>query len=202
MLSHCLTLNSYAWICTTYSTTSVKETTRTLWRRHQPTRPQDPHWRQLLRPSQRCRNFTLRITDSKIHRCGTDADLDITDMQLRRIGNGSQRYRFQATADTLIQYLHKQGSKLKVLAFSPLDYFGKPHDPDVNGHYWPHYHYYKATFTDGLGINTAVARPLRNWKVDFPEPWVLNEFDYEWEEEMVVREDILGSNLTLQEMRL
>jgi hypothetical protein len=128
---------------------------------------------------------TLRITDSKIHRCGTDADLDITDMQLRRMGNGSQRYQFQATADTLMQYLHKQGSELKLLAFSPLDYFGKPHDPDVNGHYWPHYHYYKATFTDGLGINTAVVRPLRNLKVEFPESWVLNEFEYEWEEMVV-----------------
>jgi hypothetical protein len=119
---------------------------------------------------------TLRITDPKAYRSGTNLRLTITEEQNGVIRSGSQRHHFHTAANALMQYLNDHGSKVKLLAFSPIDEFTACRDPDLNGHFWPHYYYYKATFTDCFGNNTAVARPLKLWKLDFPESWILSQF--------------------------
>ncbi|KAF2688982.1 hypothetical protein K458DRAFT_155483 [Lentithecium fluviatile CBS 122367] len=69
-----------------------------------------------------------------------------------------------ALADQLLKYLHKEGSKIKVLAFSPLHCADErpPLKMCGGGMRWPHFYYVKAKMVGSRRWEEVVARPLVN----------------------------------------
>jgi hypothetical protein len=93
----------------------------------------------------------------------------------RSLQGGEQRYAFHARADGLMQFLGECGSKIKVLAFSPMERLVKPGSPDKHGFIWPNYFYYREEMTDHKGSHVSVARPLADWKREFPGATILED---------------------------
>jgi hypothetical protein len=78
-------------------------------------------------------------------------------------------------ANKVLSYLFTRGSKIKVLAVSPLanrqSYSSE--SEDENGHIFPHYYYMKGKVWDMLGREDVVARPVGLASLELPESTIL-----------------------------
>lgn len=116
---------------------------------------------------------TLRISDATSYT--SERTMPKTPKQ-----QAEWRYAFQARAHGVIQYLAARSSGVKVLGFSPVVKILACKVPDQIGHFWPHYFCTRGTTRDVLGAVTTVARPLQDWKVDFPASIVLQGYHEDW----------------------
>jgi hypothetical protein len=80
-------------------------------------------------------------------------------------------------ASQIMSYMVGHGSKIKVLAISPLTQPKKASRPsrDENGHRWPNYHYLRGRIIDARGVEQVTAIPLAHAFQEMPESTILWE---------------------------
>ncbi|KAF2268957.1 hypothetical protein CC78DRAFT_529585 [Lojkania enalia] len=94
------------------------------------------------------------------YRLGQTEGDGITGSELRYMQIAMQHFATQ-----LMRFLHRNGSKIKVLAICPGDTVKKRlkrREPDANGHRWPDYFYIKGKMVDAMGREEIVASPFRS----------------------------------------
>ncbi|KAH7411879.1 hypothetical protein DE146DRAFT_603328 [Phaeosphaeria sp. MPI-PUGE-AT-0046c] len=112
---------------------------------------------------------TIKLTNPPEYRKAFHRPGDFLRYFFRNLQEGTERYRFQARADGIMQYLGQCGSNIQGLAFTPVgERLRKAEYPDRKGHIWPNYFYQRRTATDGKGPDVAFAEPIVDWDDRFP----------------------------------
>jgi hypothetical protein len=119
----------------------------------------------------------LRFTNPPNFRKAFHTTVEYLRYFRRNLQSGIERQGLQARADSLMQYLGEHGSSIQVLAFSPAEQLRKVDHTDKHGHVWPHYYCYGVRLKDEEGKSFVVARPLIDWKNEFPDARVLEDVE-------------------------
>lgn len=102
----------------------------------------------------------LQLTNPPEYRKAYHRPGQLVRWHLRDFQKGLSRCAFRPRPEGLIWYLGDRGSKLKRLAFAPVESLDKIDHADKHGHIWPHYFYKVVRVTDTGGNIIHLARPL------------------------------------------
>jgi hypothetical protein len=104
--------------------------------------------------------------------------IDYNESLLNPAGVATTRIIMQKLAAHMMRYLASQGSRLKVLAFSPFmrPATDKTLDKDENGHQWPKYYYLRGRNIDARGVETVTALPLAHATLEMAESNIISEY--------------------------
>ncbi|KAI4706449.1 hypothetical protein J4E89_008866 [Alternaria sp. Ai002NY15] len=117
----------------------------------------------------------LRLTNPPNYRKAYHRQGEFMRFFRRSLESGEQRYAFQARADSIVRYMGDRKSKMRLLAFSPMESLIHTTAADKNGHVWPRYFYSCERMKGNRGAEISIARAVRDWKAEMPEATILNE---------------------------